>query len=406
MNSRCGYQWLGSNIPTEASMGMKTVSSEVPEWLTQPLPTDHLNNHLSNFSIAGLSLSVETEFPISLWAKQFLAPLDIQSPDQIRRSWTVRVGENTRLLPKLVKFLQHSDLNVQRITKLWYKTVWQVDFNDSFSVCFRPSQGIIWIVDRSKSQLILVLSARTQYPMLEIATSLRSMIVAHLTEQDWHLFHAGAVEIAGETHLIIGNGGAGKTSLIIGLMAQGARFIANERILLKLKNGQVECLSFPMEIAVGLGTAAQYSELAYLVQNSELLMLPTRRFATSSIRKVNISNWYKLNDKIQLLAEEFTQALNAPQYSQGGVIAKVLVPSLNPGTPFKIDTIQGQELQEILEDNYLPQNRENHYPNWLPLGFDETPSSSPTAGTLLSTLNRISASRVHFFYGNAIQYRP
>lgn len=384
-------------------MGRTTMNSDVPGWLIQPLLSDNNSNHSSHFSIAGLSLHVESESPVARWVKEFLAPLDVQTTDEITRSWTVVVGENSGLMPRLADFLQRFRLKPTRV-RLRHREVWQVSLNDCVSICFRPSQGMVWVIDRLTKRLNLVLSVRTEYPAREIALCLRSMIVAHLTDQNWHLFHAGAVEIDGKIHLVIGNGGAGKTSLITALMSKGARFIANERILLKFENGQVKCVPFPMEIAIGLGTAAQYPGLANFVRNPELMMSPTRRFSPAAIRNVDISEWYKLDGKIQLLASEMVGVLAAPEYLSGGVIAKVLLPNIGFNARYKAEPVDSWELQGVLRNNYIPQVWEMHYPNWLPLGFEEVTSSA--AEELLSELSQLSACRIHFFDGHKVEYKP
>lgn len=51
--------------------------------------------------------------------------------------------------------------------------------------------------------------------------------------------HASAVAVAGRGLLILGPSGSGKSSLALAMMAQGARLVADDRVLLRCESGRL-----------------------------------------------------------------------------------------------------------------------------------------------------------------------
>lgn len=370
---------------------------EIPSWIADLFQSNDARASIDSFSVAGLALTIENDGPsVHQWLQDYLAPIEFDHSEKIIRNWTIKITHGTDLLLKLVDFLASSELTPTRVKIS--KTIWNASVNQDVSICYRPSEGIVWIIDRSKNQMALFISARTKYPMLAIASTVRDIIFSHMSDQGWHVFHAGAVKISGKTQLIIGNSGAGKTSLIIALMAQGAKFISNERILLKYVDGKVQVFPFPMVIAIGLGTAEQYPILSSFVENSDLLIMPTRRFSPRSIKGINRSEWWKRSDKIQLLAGELVDVMQSSAHSGSGAVSKIIIPDLKRNAEFKAYPVEDAYLHKVLKKNHLTQERARHYPNWIPLGFGSETEDS--FDVLFEKLCQIDAARVEFFKGD------
>jgi len=68
--------------------------------------------------------------------------------------------------------------------------------------------------------------------------------------------HAGAVEVAGRACLLVGDSGAGKTSTVAALLAQGATYLSDEVALIDPDTGHVIPFHLPMTIKPWTARAA------------------------------------------------------------------------------------------------------------------------------------------------------
>ncbi|HMM09183.1 MAG TPA: HPr kinase/phosphatase C-terminal domain-containing protein [Paracoccus solventivorans] len=102
--------------------------------------------------------------------------------------------------------------------------------------------------------------------------------------------HASAVAVEGRGLLILGPSGAGKSSLALALMAQGAQLVADDRVLLDARDGQL-IAACPPPLAgrieargVGILSAAAAGPVpvAQVVDlgRAETMRLPPRRSIT------------------------------------------------------------------------------------------------------------------------------
>jgi hypothetical protein len=214
--------------------------------------------------------------------------------------------------------------------------------------------GIFWLADFDAKRIFIVFSSRTKMPALDYGRTVRDVVTAYLTDQGWALYHAGAVATAKGALMIVGNPGAGKTSLILALLRDGARYIANEQLFVRAQGNSFRVLGYPLAIAVGLGTALQFPGLRDLIENPDPLLYPRRRFSARRVAETPKAEWPSLDDKLQLLPEELCSHVGAPGVSSGGSLHAVVVPRVSrtqvtPGT----ELLTKRAVRRILSDNLL-----------------------------------------------------
>lgn len=377
-----------------------------------PLPRPLLNwikqvqalpkgTHQAQYQIEGLHLSLACETRAQQqWIEQKLAPMDLHDGRPQVRGFHVDVVSDCFLAAQLQGILFRENIEHRRMSMGGLR-LWRIPVGDQMDLCCRPSQGLIWLVDRAAGVLTVLSSPRTSYAQAEAHAAVRVVITSHLHDQGWHTFHAGAVHHDGATRLIIGNGGKGKTSLIMAFLSAGARFVANERILLKRDGDQIRAQPFPMPVLVGLGTAMQYPEIESYVTHSERLLAPPMRFARKRVKSVERAHWPSLPDKITLLPYELEQIFPQSPCHPGGVVQGVILPQIRPDAPHCVRVAEQAELNKTVAGNYMPERKEKHYPDWLPLGGQ--PRTAEDATPVIDALCQQAGARVEFFDAKAAQ---
>ncbi len=376
-----------------------TLLPEIQSWIASVEKASNASCQ-DTFTVEGLTLNLQAEHTAQLdWIRANLAPLSLNDKAPEITNWTLRMSTNPLAPRNLFSIVQQYNLAPERVA-IKTKAIWRLAINSDLDICCRPSQGILWVIDRRRKLVHLITSARTKYPLAIGNSTARAIIIAYLHDQGWQTFHAGAVNFDGAAHLVVGDGGQGKTSLILALMSGGASMIANERILLKLSNGSIRCQPFPMLTAIGLGTATQYPQLENFIPHSEQLTSPTYRFSPRRVMRIDPVEWPKMSDKIQLLAEELDACFPLGKCHPGGHLNGVILPNIGPSNKEHHVTIPSdRKVFETLTRNVLPPHRDKHYPDWLPLGMKECDESG--ARPIVEGLMQKPAAEVSFFAGDS-----
>jgi hypothetical protein len=108
-----------------------------------------------------------------------------------------------------------------------------------------------------------------------------------LALREFSLFelHAAAVVRAGRAYVILGNSGAGKTSLALSLLADPvSRYLGDDRVLIRSEHGVPAFCAYPRTFHLALGTAAALPSLLALAQQvdgigGKFALDPARAFA-------------------------------------------------------------------------------------------------------------------------------
>jgi hypothetical protein len=183
-------------------------------------------------------------------------------------------------------------------------------------------------------------------------------------------FHSGAISTERGAILIVGYGGEGKTTLVSGLMREGAAFVSNERSFVKKCSSNFKVFCFPDWINIGLGTVMQHPEMARLLPFPDSISLPQRRFSYGRVLEHEPSEWADLSDKIALLSDEFSSILNAPPPQSGVPIVGILRPKVSyKPVDAKLSPIEKPDLYRLLDGNVLTMS---NYPDWMRWNTRET----------------------------------
>jgi len=105
------------------------------------------------------------------------------------------------------------------------------------------------------SQGFTIVSVEGKYEFMIISRFIREIAFRRLQNQQYVMFHSSAVEIDGKGVLIIGDSGAGKTTLALTLCRfYNAKYVSNDRILLKFNNDGIEGVTFGIPVKMNYGT--------------------------------------------------------------------------------------------------------------------------------------------------------
>lgn len=258
-----------------------------------------------------------------------------------------------------------------------------------------PDEGILWLSDLDSDSIFLIVSSRTTWPALAFASVTIELVTGYLAEQGWTLFHAGAVDTASGALMVVGNEGAGKTSLLLALLCGGVRFIANELLFVRKAAEGFRVLGFPRAVAVGLGTAMQFPQLADLIDSPDGLQFPRRRLSLSRIVRTPRSEWKNLEDKLQLLPSELSELLDAPAATPGGTLRALVVPMVNKESREVVaERLSHDSALEVLSDNHIGLTQDSRYRPWLETNFRS--GSMDGHDRLLAELSELSPVRFRF----------
>ena len=336
--------------------------------------------------VEGLQLDFWSDTPGHVsWLNKYLHPLLSHEQDQDNREH-FKVGQlfADDLVIGVSHFIasgQMDSYSVQSAKGLNTRLV----FSSHLIVDFDPEEGMVCVTDLENRAVTLVTSCHGRYyPVQHFSRLVRELITGFLRQEGWLTFHAGAVAVDGKTFLVIGDQGAGKTSLILALLAGGAEYIANERVFVKYKDGKLCTLSSPMAVAVGLGTAMQYPLLKSCITQPTFLAYPPLRLNAERIVNTPESHWAGLPDKLQVFPGELELAFNTRAIA-GGEIVGVVFPELSSTQGSHLMDEDLQEAKAIINRNYFSWQNDGVVPSWRPFGFTHLSEESvqPTIDALL-----------------------
>lgn len=163
----------------------------------------------------------------------------------------------------------------------------------------------------------------------------REILLRSLENAGGILVHAAAVQLAnGDGVLIVGDAKAGKTSTMCQLVLKNkAKYIANDRCIIYMENGNLHCVGWPFAIRLGIG----FMEDMNLLETADLSSL-RRTQADHILESVEISGateWGSTS-KLELTPSEFCEKFRC-QHAESAPLRKIIFPKLNPsGARMKI----------------------------------------------------------------------
>lgn len=133
-------------------------------------------------------------------------------------------------------------------------------------------------------EIVLVRTSRGAFAPTTSGLCHASLCLA-LREFSLFELHAAAVVRAGRAFVILGNAGAGKTSLALSLLTDpAARYLGDDRVLIRFERGVPVFCAYPRTFHLALGTASALPSLLALAQQldgigGKFALDPARAFA-------------------------------------------------------------------------------------------------------------------------------
>jgi hypothetical protein len=237
--------------------------------------------------------------------------------------------------------------------------------------------GMVCAYNLEENTVTIITSAHTTHPMHEIARCIRDLVTGYLRGHGWEMFHAGAVQIDDLNYLVLGNQGAGKTSLIIAMLFGGAEYISNDRVFIKSTEDGIQVRPFPMTIAIGLGTALQYPQLKYFITNPGSLTYPRRRFDLAHVHSYPEHKWYDLEDKLQLFSDELVHVFGKKKPHPGGIVSGVLFPQTGEFQGVSLQKPELDDARNLIANNYFSWETDLVMYPWRPFDFTRSDNQFP-----------------------------
>jgi len=123
---------------------------------------------------------------------------------------------------------------------------------------------------------------------LQTFALIRAVMEYEYLNNNFSIFHAGAIEINNKGWIITGKRGCGKTSTILGLIKEKAIFIANDRVFIGTNINKIIAVPRPGVMRIGMGTALQHNEISSMVPK-KYKKIPAEQLFDYHLPKINIS---------------------------------------------------------------------------------------------------------------------
>jgi hypothetical protein len=233
------------------------------------------------------------------------------------------------------------------------------------------------ISDHDRERYAFVTASPDHDARFEPVRMIRELFTRQLEREGYTVLHAGAVKVDDQGVLICGPRGAGKTTLICGLLEhRRARFISNVRTFVRVNTaGVAELVTWPWSVRVGFGTCSSSERLRSYVESGgpfihpqkdwDMMSGPEAVFAKHGGRP---SDGDVIEAKLELTAAELAAIMGTSVESSAR--AQLLVfPEL--GSPTQRSRISQLELDEATELLKAQRNKviNDVHTDWLDLGL-------------------------------------
>lgn len=232
------------------------------------------------------------------------------------------------------------------------------------------SEHIIW----SKDGVFIIFSIESEKEFLIPARFIREIGFRKLEDLFYIGFHASAVEIGSDGYLIVGDSGAGKSTLALTLCKYyGARYISNDRILVKVDGDEISAIPFAIPVKVNYGTLQTLGvEADFRLWKQMIPMASKETFFH-----------YKGEHKLNLLPEEIEKFLHIKVGSQIS-LKGIILPSIQTEEP---NMQKEDQVRDIVERNCFYHSEPVFVEDWLKIRTHANPMSKSDLVDQLLKLN-------------------
>jgi hypothetical protein len=220
----------------------------------------------------------------------------------------------------------------------------------------------------------------TRGVMLETYRSVRQVLVRSLLAAGARILHASATLGRDGVTIFVGQKGAGKTtSMLHNIVTNNEAFVANERVLVWKRDGQLFVYGWPETAFVGLGSLRSMFSLDDLIGLHErvggtaFLLMDHRTVDRNVIEGIRRVPRHRVADhKVYLLPGELAALANTT-VRWGGRLQRIVLPRFTTGEGPAQCPVPAERLREILarESLQIPP----HWPDLL--GLDRNRAHTP-----------------------------
>lgn len=224
---------------------------------------------------------------------------------------------------------------------------------------------------------------------LVVARILRDLITKRLEEKGFVMLHGGAVAFDDDHGIgILGDKGAGKTSLVIGLLSsKKARFISNDKVLVGDLNGCLVMVGWPTTPSIAVGTMSCYDQFRQFFFSVDGTIYPQLKFSPNPeyLNKPPEVLW-KVSEKLELTPRELAALFNV-DICVSSEISGLFFPSISVDSEeIRINELDEKRSRVRIEESFLLDDPD--YPDFLHLRTCSRDHLESTAQTLAGKLAR------------------
>jgi hypothetical protein len=106
---------------------------------------------------------------------------------------------------------------------------------ERFVIAFNVGTGTLDLLDHERSRALHWIADAARHPAWDVSSPFRLILHWWLRERGVQLMHAGAVGDGGGGVLLVGKGGAGKSTLALAALASGMHFAGDDYLLARLE---------------------------------------------------------------------------------------------------------------------------------------------------------------------------
>ena len=231
----------------------------------------------------------------------------------------------------------------------FYDDIAEITFSDGGIVVDRKKKMIL-SYHQSLKQIYLVSDGSQSLVQNEITRIIREIMTRAMEKKGFFLFHASVVEKDGKAVLFSGESGAGKTSILLGLLDKGYHFLSDDRVLIGVENRKVKAIAWPGPIGITLATTMQFEPLIEIYADLGSLTFPQHRIHSLALDKLEENEI----DRVDLSVEELVTSFQTKFVREAELEQIFLLDDYPPDQLFKPIDYSPQLIESLKQRFFFP----------------------------------------------------
>ncbi len=269
--------------------------------------------------------------------------------------------------------------------------------------CWKVGPLRIWLLEAKRSQppFAVVQTAGTvtivageQGARTQVMRALREIYLRESEKAGAILMHGGAFVRDGKSTVVVAGKSQGKTTtVLLNLLADGTDYLANDRVVVRVDEGSIFALPFPMAVRVGWGTMKALPPLQEQIEKLDGLYRPQDpRMQPALQRDSGEATRFGADIKVEFTPLEVARIFKV-RHSAGAPVERVIVPAISDKSGIVVTALDRNEAVEVLRGQCMTPRDEKWIVPWLvPRSVD--PQAVETA--LANLVDRTRVLRVGF----------